>query len=353
MEKALIIQQIVKETLQGNTVNLVGGSVRDVVLGNTPKDYDFNTPLDPDTIEQMVKAAGRRAYTVGKSFGTIGFKVPVAKQGVFEMESDGRLQEGVGIKYEYVEVTTYRTEAYDNKSRKPKVEFVDDLREDLSRRDLTINAMVLNDDGTIYDPFGGKLDILAKQIKTVGLPKDRFNEDPLRMLRVARFASQLDFGVDPNATGKIRGLGTTIYRVSKERWVQELDKMLLGKNPMRGIKVLMSSQLMTYILPEVSLSLQDDECYAEIAHDLQNQELSLDERWAVLFKFIGYPFTAREDPRKGLTFKNHQEVRKELLDGISSRLKFSNTRRDFLIHGPKKKEVHLEDAKTIKGIDIK
>ncbi len=335
MEKALHIQKAVKEILEGNTVNLVGGSVRDIVLGNEPKDYDFNTPLDPETVEALVKKAGRRAYSTGKRFGTIGFKIPLSQyRTMLEDGSYSELQDSK-INFEYVEVTTYRQESYDGNSRKPSVEFVDDLKEDLARRDLTINAMVLNDDGTIYDPFGGKLDILARQIKTVGLPKDRFNEDPLRMLRVARFASQLDFGVDPNAVGKIRHLGPSIYRVSKERWVTELDKLLMGKNPMRGIKVLMQSQLMTYVLPEVALVLQDDEAYQELASVLNDKtlDLSLNDRWAALVRFIGYPFTARQDSKGNVTFKHNEAVRKELLEGICERLRFSNERKEHLLSG--------------------
>lgn len=319
MEKAQKLQEEIKKVFGETPVYLVGGSVRDIVLGREPKDWDYCTPLDPDAIEAAVKAAGRKAYATGKRFGTIGFKV----------RYDNR--------WEYIEVTTYRTEVYDGKSRKPTVEFTDDLDLDLSRRDLTINAMVLKDNGEIYDPFGGRLDILKRHIKTVGMPKDRIAEDPLRMLRVARFASQLRFGVDPNIVGKMRQLGPSIYIVSKERWVQELDKLLVGAEPMKGIKILMQSELMKYVLPEVYLSLQDEDAYETLSVMMESgKDAPVDEKWMMLFTFIGFPYTYKEERGK-VTFVNNEAIRKELLEGICARLKFSNERRDFLLKNFTKK----------------
>jgi poly(A) polymerase len=285
--------------------------------------------LSPDEIEEKIRAAGRKPYLVGKRFGTIGFKVPLMVQdftpGPTDAFSDFHQE------YVYVEVTTYRTEKYDGMSRKPDVQFIQDLDLDLSRRDFTINAMVLNEDGTTYDPFGGRLDILAKQIKTVGLPKDRIQEDPLRMLRAARFASQLKFGVDPNFIGKMRQLGHTIEIVSKERWVAELDKMLMGAEPMRGIKVLMQSELMKYILPEVYLALSEDEAYQALADTFKEYpDMELNSRWGCLLSFIGHPYTYKEKNDK-VTFVNHEVVRRQLTLGICARLKFPNERTDDLV----------------------
>ena len=138
MEKALYIQKEVQKILDTEDVYLVGGSIRDLVMGNTPKDYDFTTSLLPDEMTEKVKAAGRRVYTIGGKFGTIGFKVPV---------------ETAFTGFEYVEVTTFRSEVYTSKSRKPEVAFVTSLDEDLARRDFTMNAMVLRSDGSIYDPW--------------------------------------------------------------------------------------------------------------------------------------------------------------------------------------------------------
>lgn len=328
MQKAKQIQQEIKNIFGDTPVNLVGGSVRDIALGREPKDWDYCTPLTPDEIEAKIRAAGRKPYLIGKRFGTVGFKVEVP------MTTHPLAQRAQ--MFVYVEVTTYRTEKYTKTSRKPEVEFIDDLDADLARRDFTINAMVLQEDGSFYDPFGGRLDILAKHIKTVGLPKDRIQEDPLRMLRAARFASQLRFGVDPNLIGKMRQLGHTISIVSKERWVQELDKLLMGAEPMLGIKVLMQSEVMKYILPEVFLVLQDDEAYHALTMEFNSidEEVSLNERWATLLRLVGHPFTIKVD-KDEVKFPHHEVVRSELIEGISLRLKFSNERKNHLLNGDK------------------
>lgn len=193
---------------------LVGGSVRDKLLGREPHDYDFATPMLPDDIESKVKEAGKRAFITGKRFGTIGFK------------HDG----------DFVEVTTFRSERY-GKTRKPEVEFVTSINEDLSRRDFTINAIALR--GTKYiDPFDGRKDLEDRIIKAVGNPSERFNEDPLRMLRAARFASQLGFTIESKTLASIKKNAHKILGVSRERWIQELDKLLLGDHVANGLRVL-------------------------------------------------------------------------------------------------------------------
>ena len=217
-------QKEVQKILGTEDVYLVGGSVRDLVMGNTPKDYDFTTSLLPEEMTEKVKAVGRRVYTIGEKFGTIGFKVALPIERV-DLIGVASTSEGLEVEvrhdkveYEYVEVTTFRSEVYTSKSRKPEVAFVTSLDEDLARRDFTMNAMVLRSDGSIYDPYGGKLDIYAKQIKTVGMPKDRIQEDPLRIFRAARFAARYGFSIDPNFIGKARQLADRIYDVSIGRW---------------------------------------------------------------------------------------------------------------------------------------
>lgn len=334
MEKASLLQAEMQKIFGDAPINLVGGSVRDILLNIEPKDWDYNTPLTPDEIEAAIRAAGRKPYLTGKRFGTIGFKLPVEIKADYSQHPPGALgpEEHSTTEFVYVEVTTYRTEVYNGTSRKPEVEFISDLDTDLSRRDFTINAMVLKPDGTIYDPFGGRLDLLARLIKTVGLPKDRIKEDPLRMLRAARFASKLDFGVDPNMIGKMRQMSSTITNVSKERWVQELDKMLVGQNVVRGLKVLMQSEVAKYVLPEVYLVLQDDEAYQAVAETFEKYpDMGVDSAWATLFNFIGYPYTENRKGNGDVTFHGHEVVRQELLQGICSRLKFSNDRRDNLL----------------------
>lgn len=335
-QQAIKVSEAVREILKTNEVYLVGGSVRDIFTGSKIKDFDYCTPLDPDEIERLVKEAGRKAYTVGKKFGTIGFKVPIEEiidKGDVQ-PNEWTTQDYSRQTFIYVEVTTYRTEQYTSGNRKPEVVFIKELDKDLSRRDFTINAMVLKEDGQTYDPFGGRLDILAKQIKTVGLPKDRIQEDPLRMLRAARFASQLGFKVDPNMIGKMRQLGHSITTVSKERWVAELDKLLMGKEPMKGIDVLMDSELMKYVLPEVYITLLDTNVYRGVSEAFKaNPEMDLDSRWNVLLYFIGHPYTKKEKKNGDVSFPNSDIVRQELCKGIALRLKFSNIRTRELENG--------------------
>jgi poly(A) polymerase len=329
MEKALAIQKQVQEILGTDQVFLVGGSVRDLVMGNTPKDYDFTTSMLPEEMIEKVKAAGRRVYTIGEQFGTIGFKVPVPVK-VSEINTDPDTYKST-IKdkytssddpifihwgYEYVEVTTFRSEVYTNKSRKPEVKFVPSLDEDLARRDFTMNAMVLRSDGSIYDPYGGKLDIYAKRIKTVGLPKDRIIEDPLRILRAARFAARYGFTIDPNFIGKARQLADRIFDVSVERWVQELDKLLTAKYARTGLVALDEMGVLKRILPELG------DLHELIIRHSQDP----DEAWKYLLECIVLPQSIKE-PSRAMRYVN---------SGIVSRFKFSNQRRDVILDKSKK-----------------
>lgn len=317
MDKALAIQKEVQRILGTDEVYLVGGSVRDLVMGNTPKDYDFTTSLLPEEMIEKVKAAGRKVYTIGEQFGTIGFKVPYE-----ELAHPDPVEPGMWITsdysslvYEYVEVTTFRSEVYTNKSRKPEVKFVPSLDEDLARRDFTMNAMVLRSDGSIYDPYGGKLDIYAKKIKTVGMPKDRIMEDPLRMLRAARFSARYDFGIDPNFTGKARHLADRIFDVSVERWVQELDKLLTSPHAEQGVEFLYDFGLFERMFPELSK-----------VPTFPHQFFDADAAW----KFLLSDLTVHED------INEPSRTRKFMLSGICHRFKFSNDRTDFILDKYKK-----------------
>lgn len=319
MEKALAIQREVQKILGTDEVYLVGGSVRDIVMGNEPKDYDFTTPMLPDDIEAAVQKAGRHAYGIGKKFGTIGFKVGYAEAGVYKMK-DGREQEGVGIVFEYVEVTTFRSEVYTSKSRKPEVEFVASLDEDLARRDFTMNAMVLKGDGKIYDPYGGRIHMHAKQIVTVGLPKDRIREDPLRILRAARFAAKYDFEIDPNFIGKARQLADRIFDVSVERWVQELDKTLTSSLPYWGINNLHLMGILPRIMPELygdEYHTNPFECRVNNSKPYESADLA----WKFLLNNIRVP--------DGI--KNEARTRRYIASGICARLKFSNDRTKIIL----------------------
>lgn len=336
MDKALAIQKQVIEILGTDEVYLVGGSVRDIVMGNTPKDYDFTTPLLPEVMEERVKAAGRKVYGIGKQFGTIGFKVPVEKVDL----GFGKIQP-----YEYVEVTTFRSEIYTSKSRKPEVAFVPNLDEDLARRDFTMNAMVLRPDGTIYDPYGGRLDIHSQQIKTVGLPKDRIQEDPLRILRAARFAARYGFTVDPNFTGKSRQLALRIQDVSRERWVMELDKMLMGDFHTAGVQLLEDFGVLKFMIPELSFMLNQhrpigneyekqhygfdmEQHHANPIFDLED---NVDQRWKKWLEKISMPASRKYNEYGYIGYEQQRAISREMMIGICARLKFSNDRTKIIL----------------------
>lgn len=211
-------------------------------------------------------------------------------------------------------MTTFRSEVYTSKSRKPEVAFVTSLEEDLARRDFTMNAMVLRSDGTIYDPYGGKLDIYAKKIVTVGLPKDRIQEDPLRIFRAARFAARYGFEIDPNFIGKARQLADRIFDVSVERWVTELDKLLTSEFAQDGMRELDKMGVVDRILPEV------------VKPVLAGGYSDADEAWRGLLNSTYLPNVIKEKSR----------TRKFVNTGICARFKFSNQRTNLILG---KKEV--------------
>lgn len=305
--KCLEIMKQVEEILASDSVFLVGGSVRDSILNRDIHDFDFATSMSPDEIEARVRDAGRKPYLIGKKFGTIGFKVMANET------------------WNYVEVTAYRSEVYDGSSRKPTVEFTNDLLADLSRRDFTMNAMAMDSSGKLIDPYGGKLDILAKKIKAVGESKKRFNEDPLRMLRAARFASQLGFEVDPNMIGVMRKMGSTIHRVSRERWTDEFDKLLLGDNVRNGLEVLQNSYILKYTLPELFLLFKNDELMTDRVYAIE-QAPDVNLKWKKLLEFSGVPFCEIE--KDGVKkYPEYEQVAREINVGICHRLKFSNDRK--------------------------
>jgi tRNA nucleotidyltransferase (CCA-adding enzyme) len=314
-------------------VYLVGGCVRDELLGNTPKDYDFATPLPPDEIENRVKAAGRRAYTTGKRFGTIGFT----------------------LNRQFIEVTTFRSETYGKDGRKPEVLFVNDINQDLGRRDFTINAIAKRDTRLI-DPYGGRLDLLAKKIKPVGNGTERIKEDPLRMLRAARFAAQLDFEVDPNFIGTMRKHSQKILQISRERWMQEMDKLLLSNNPIAGLHVLADTYLLKFMLPElwIQIGYNQDSPYHELnlwQHTIATVAASpadIDLRWSALLHDIGKPFTRTQNKHGYSNYLMHDIVGAYIVEGIASRLKWSNQRRDTVVHTI---STHMSDDNPIRQAD--
>lgn len=317
-------------------VYLVGGSVRDQLLNKEPKDYDFTTPLSPDIIEEKVKKAGRRAYLIGKKYGTIGFKL------------DG----------DFIEVTTFRTEKYIKGSRKPIVEFVKNIHNDLNRRDFTINAIAQRGNKLI-DPFNGKKDLKEKKIRCVGIPSHRFREDPLRLLRACRFASQLNFTIERDTLLKIEKLNYKILEVSKERWMAELDKLLLGDGFILGLNYLMITGLFKYIIPELSIQFMYDQnsCYHSLslwAHTLgvvREMPKDINLRWAALLHDIAKPFVSKMNIKTGYNnYIRHDYLGADIIERLGRHLKWSNERRKIV------KEIilnHLKENSPLKEADDK
>jgi len=314
-------------------VYLVGGSVRDKLLGKEPKDYDFTTPLLPETIEQKIKESGRKVYLIGKRFGTIGFKI------------DG----------DVIELTSFRTEKYREGNRKPDVIFVGDLEADLSRRDFTINAMAM-DDETLHDPFGGEQDLVAKVIRCVGKPSERFKEDPLRMLRAGRFASQLGFSIEEVTFDMCAQLNYKILEISKERWGMELDKILLSDNPSIGLDFLMNTRLMNFMIPEIALQLDYDQTNSHHSLTLWKHTKKVVEatpkdielRWSALLHDMGKPFVRRLKKEGHCSYHKHDMLGKEMVLKLATYLKWSNNRKDNISHLVFK---HMDEDSPLKDAD--
>jgi len=223
----------------GQELALVGGPVRDAFLGRTVNDLDFTTSASPDEIMAIVKPISSAQWDIGRAFGTIGARVAGEK----------------------VEITTYRADSYDGETRKPTVEFGDTLEGDLVRRDFTVNSMALRlPQMVLVDPSGGVADLVAKTITTPASPEVSFGDDPLRMLRAARFASQLGFTVEAQTRAAMSALAERISIVSIERVSDELSKLLLTDAPRVGLQLLVETGIAELVLPELpALKLEIDE----------------------------------------------------------------------------------------------
>ncbi len=292
---------------------LVGGSVRDRLLRRASPDWDFTTNATPPETEAILAKPwphGTRIaiYKVGEKFGTIGAII------------DGRR----------VEITTYRGEHYQD-SRKPDVEFLGSLEEDLSRRDFTINAMAMSVDGKIVDPFGGKSDLVGRYIRAVGDPADRFREDPLRMLRAVRFACQLGFEIERDTYAAMIRSSRTLQKISWERRAEETNKILTSSRPAEGLKLLHNSFLLDHVIPEllpmIGLQQQGDYHHKDVwRHTLQvveNTEPDLSLRWAATLHDIAKPTTKSVDDGE-VHFFGHEAVGAEMARHVLLRLRMSS-----------------------------
>jgi tRNA nucleotidyltransferase/poly(A) polymerase len=288
---------------------LVGGAVRDHIIGRVPKDYDVATNARPEQVVDLFD----KVILTGIKFGTVTVHL-----------------EGMEV-----EVTTYRRDGQYSDGRRPDgVVFTDAIEEDLARRDLTINAMALDPvgDNPVLDPFGGCIDAMSWTIRAVGDPKERFDEDGLRPMRAIRFASQLNFGIHEDTFKAICRSYDVFSRVSMERVKDELFKILASHHPEVGIKLLVESGLMNYIAPAFMRTVG---CVQNRHHtqDVYGHSLSvmcaLDPdpvlRFAGLFHDIGKPDAAvPSKSRPGeFHFYHHEKVGALYVEGITKRLKFS------------------------------
>lgn len=287
----------------GHELFLVGGSVRDALLGRLGNDLDFTTDARPQRILELLSGWAQATWTIGIDYGTVG-----ARKAGYTLE-----------------ITTFRADAYRRDSRKPEVEFGDSLQADLQRRDFAVNAMAvpLPSSGRrpLVDPFGGLDDLAARRLRTPADPAMSFTDDPLRMLRGARFRAQLAFDLDPAALAALRELRDRIDIVSRERIRDELTKLLLAEYPRLGLTVLVDSGMAERVLPELpKLRLEIDEHHHHkdvYEHTLTvlDQAIALEPagpdlplRWAALLHDIGKPKTRALGPGGRVSFHHHEVV---------------------------------------------
>lgn len=299
----------------GQELYLVGGVVRDLLLDRGGADLDFATSATPEETKEISRHAGASGmYDVGQAFGTIGL--------VFD---------GGGEDEVTVEITTYRSEVYPTRDRRPEVTHGVTLEEDLSRRDFTINATALDAlTGDLIDPFGGVSDLHDRVIRAVGDPHNRFDEDPLRILRAARFAAQLGFEIESNTMAAMREQGAQLKRVSVERITAELNRLLTSAYPDRGLRVLDEAMLYGVILPELLPMVTDDREGGTARHkDIWEHTIQvvsktpprLAVRWAALLHDAAKPWTRSIDERGEVHFFGHELAGAALARRLLGRLK--------------------------------
>ena len=304
----------------GFKLALVGGPVRDAILGRLGNDLDFTTDAHPKDCEKILNKWADSVWDIGAAFGTVA-----GKKGDIT-----------------VEITTYRSESYELDSRKPNVEFGKTIEADLSRRDFTINAMALElttDEPTFIDLYNGVGDLQSKLIKTPGKPEDSFSDDPLRMMRAARFMSQLNFTIDPAVITAIKSMTARLEIISAERIRDEFTKIIMSDNPRLGITLLVETGLADIFLPEIpKLKLEIDEHHHHkdvYEHTLTvlEQAIALESRLggpnltlrlAALLHDIGKPKTKELIAGGGVSFHHHEVVGSKLCKERMKKLRFDN-----------------------------
>ena len=304
----------------GHELALVGGPVRAAFLGREVNDLDFTTSATPDQIEALVRPLADAVWDVGREFGTIAAKLGEAT----------------------VEITTYRADSYDGKTRKPTVEFGTNLDDDLVRRDFTVNAMALRVPGAVLvDPYGGLDDLLAQRLRTPSSPEVSFADDPLRMLRACRFVSQLGAKLDVPTAAALADMAEKITTISSERVRDELSKLLLTDSPRAGLEVLVDSGLAAQVLPELALLREERDEHRRHKDVYQHSLTVLDQaidlekrrhpgeppnlvnRLAALLHDIGKPVTKKFEGGQ-VTFHHHDVVGAKMVKKRLKALRFDN-----------------------------
>ncbi|WP_018684266.1 CCA tRNA nucleotidyltransferase [Actinokineospora enzanensis] len=287
-------------TRAGHRLYLVGGSVRDAMLGRLGNDLDFTTDARPDEIMKIVTGWAEAVWDTGIAFGTVG----AAKNGA------------------QCEITTFRSDSYDRVTRNPEVRFGDSIEADLVRRDFTVNAMAIDlSDREFIDPHDGMTALADRVLDTPATPQESFADDPLRMLRAARFVSQLGFACAPRVLDALGAMADEITRITPERVQAELSKLLCGVQARRGVELLVDSGLAAHVLPEVpAMRLEIDEHHQhkdvyehslvvlDQAIDLEEDGPDLVLRLAALLHDIGKPDTRRHMSGGGVSFHHHEVV---------------------------------------------
>lgn len=304
----------------GHELYLVGGSVRDALLGRVYTDLDFTTDARPAQMQKLLRGWGDATWDTGIEFGTIG----------------------VGKGPHRLEITTFRSDSYDQVTRNPQVRFGDSLEEDLVRRDFTVNAMAvrITEDGPaeFCDPLGGLAALRTKVLDTPSAPQVSFGDDPLRMLRAARFVSQLGFTVAPRVLEALLDMAPQLERITAERVAAELDKLLLGADPVAGVDLMVQTGLGDVVLPEVGemrMAIDEHHQHKDVywhsltvlrqAMDLEDPESGPDLvlRWAALLHDIGKPATRRHESDGGVSFHHHEVVGAKMARKRMRALKYS------------------------------
>lgn len=306
-------------TAAGHELALVGGSVRDAFLGRQSPDLDFTTSADPDQIISILKGNVATYWDIGRDFGTIGAR----------------------IGNDDVEITTYRADEYDPDSRKPLVAFGTSLEADLLRRDFTVNSMALRLPERVFvDPTNGLQDLIHGVLRTPSPPEVSFSDDPLRMMRAARFTSQLGFEIEPKTFEAMQQLAGRLEIISAERIRDELQKLMLGAKPRLGLEALVQSGLAALMLPELpALKLESDEHHHHkdvYEHTLTVVQQAIDYeadyglegdfvlRFAALLHDIGKPNTRKLEPGGAVSFYHHDMVGAKLAGKRMRALRFDN-----------------------------